>query len=101
MPRLSKHLQKLLTDNPPDKDWKKGDQGFVCYRFTQCSCTVVTATVTRNMDDRALLTVKIPGLFGSGFETLCYPFQVYSTRRKANRIAKEVEKKHANDEGEF
>jgi hypothetical protein len=99
--KLPKHLQKLLTDNPSDKDWKKGDCGFVAYRYSQDSCSAVPAIVTRDMDDRALLTVKLPGLFGNGFEALCYPFQVYATLSKARLIAKQIEIEHADDDGEF
>jgi hypothetical protein len=106
MRKLSKSLQKMLAENPTDKEWKKGDKGYVAYRYTQASCSAVRCIVTRNMDNRALLTVRIGAIWDAqnptgGFEVMCYPFQVYKSQRKAIMVAKGIEEKHHDDDGEF
>lgn len=71
----------------PEALWRAGDEGWVVWQYTS-ECVAVKAKVVRRHND-GYLTVELPGMWGSGFTSLCWEHQVYLTKKKAEQIALE------------
>lgn len=71
------------------KKWKKGDKGWICYRYTAAGCRPVPVTVERNQDRRGYVEVALPGLFGGEIVILCHALSVTETQQEAEAIAAE------------